>query len=150
MLQRSENTRQLNSVNAGYCKRFCGNSGVYVCVHRNGISVLPLSLTYICHSVCNSEVSWCHKRAVPSDEALLPPCTLSCSCNCLELLENAYRGLWLSQLANLYLQPDLPSRIFHWHISQIWRFSKAFGTENYRLALSGEKHLAIAFSTYRK
>jgi len=29
---------------------------------------------------------------------------------------------------------------FHRQITQIWRFSEAFGSENYRLALSGEKH----------
>jgi len=43
--------------------------------------------------------------------------------------------------ANVYSQPDLPTGIFHCEISQIWHFSKAIGSENYRLALSGEKRL---------
>jgi len=38
-------------------------------------------------------------------------------------------------------QPDLPTGVFHYQISQIWRFSKAFGSDNYRLALNGEKHI---------
>ena len=34
---------------------------------------------------------------------------------------------------------------FHCQISQIWRFSKAFGNETYRLILNSEKHLATVF-----
>jgi len=41
----------------------------------------------------------------------------------------------------------LPTGIFRCQISQIWRFSKAFGSENYRLALNGEKRLATVFVT---
>jgi len=36
---------------------------------------------------------------------------------------------------------------FHCQISQIWRFSKAFGSENDRLILNSEKHLATVFVT---
>jgi len=35
---------------------------------------------------------------------------------------------------------------FHFKISQIWHFSKAFGSENHRLALSSEKHMATMFA----
>jgi len=30
---------------------------------------------------------------------------------------------------------------FHFQVSQIWRFSKAFGSQNYHLILNSEKHL---------
>jgi len=40
----------------------------------------------------------------------------------------------------------LPTGTFHCQVSQIWRFSKAFGSENYRFALNDEKHLAAVFS----
>jgi len=56
----------------------------------------------------------------------------------------------LLQLAYLCAQPDLPTDIFHCQISQSWRFLKAFGSENYRLALNGEKHLATVFATLWK
>jgi len=56
----------------------------------------------------------------------------------------------LSQLANLYPQPDLPIGILHCQISEIWRLSKAFGSENYRLALSGVKHSATVFAKLSK
>jgi len=32
-------------------------------------------------------------------------------------------------------------------MGQMWHFSKAFGSKNYRLAVSGEKHLATMFAT---
>jgi len=41
----------------------------------------------------------------------------------------------LSQLANCFSQPDLPTS----QISRISPFKKVFRSENYRLALSGEK-----------
>jgi len=63
-------------------------------------------------------------------------------CNSLELPENGCRTV---TIANLYSQPDLPTGVFHCQVSQIWRFSKAFGSENYRLALSDENHLATVF-----
>jgi len=53
----------------------------------------------------------------------------------------------LSQLANLDSQPDLPTGIFSLPNKSNLAFSKAFGSENYRLTLSGEKHLATAFAT---
>jgi len=66
----------------------------------------------------------------------------------LQLLRTAGKCmLWpvgLSQLANLNSQLDLPSGIFHCEISQIWQSAKALGSENYRLTLSGEKHLACS------
>jgi len=58
-----------------------------------------------------------------------------------------------SQLANPYSQPDLSTRIFHCQVSQIWRFTNSFSSENYRLALIGKKNLATLFvtsSTFRK
>jgi len=58
----------------------------------------------------------------------------------------ACRTVTIRRLPNLYSQPDLPTGIFHCHKSQIWRFSKAFGSESYRLAVSGVKHLATMFS----
>jgi len=56
----------------------------------------------------------------------------------------------LSQLVTLYSQPNLPNGIFYCQVSQIWHFSKVFGSKNYHLALSGEKHLATVFATHRK
>jgi len=53
----------------------------------------------------------------------------------------------LSQLASLYSKPDLPTGIFQCQMSHIWHFSKAYGIENYRLALSGEKHLATVVTS---
>jgi len=34
---------------------------------------------------------------------------------------------------------------FHYQISQIWRFSKGYRSENYCLILNSEKHLATVF-----
>jgi len=56
----------------------------------------------------------------------------------------------LTQLADLYFQPDLLTGIFHCQIGHVWRFSKAFGSENYCLALSGEKRLETVFSASSK
>jgi len=68
-------------------------------------------------------------------------------CNCLGLQENACRSL---QDWQLDLPTDIFSENFHRKISQIWHFSMAFGSKNYRLALSGEKHLATLFRTSSK
>jgi len=60
---------------------------------------------------------------------------------------HAVACIGLSQLANIYSQPDLPTGIFHCHICQIWRFFKGVASENNRLALSGKKHLQMLFTT---
>jgi len=52
----------------------------------------------------------------------------------------------LLQLANLCNQ-ICQVAFFTAKLSQIWRFSKAFGSENYCLALSLEKYLATVFLT---
>jgi len=54
-------------------------------------------------------------------------------------------------------QSQFATRFANWHFFSLpnksnLAFSKAFGSENYRFALSGEKHLATAFapSKFRK
>ena len=54
---------------------------------------------------------------------------------------------WMSTIFHTWC--GLSAKI-HCQVNQICRFSKAFGSENYRLAQSGEKHLATVFVTSSK
>ena len=44
----------------------------------------------------------------------------------------------------------ISQRAFSLPNNQIWRFSKAFGSENYRLALSAKKRVATVFPSLLK
>jgi len=77
--------------------------------------------------------------------------TLSTCCNCLELPENACCSLYRTDTIS---QSLFATRFANWYFSLTNKsnlvFPEVFGNENYRLALSDEKHLATVFTTSSK